>query len=417
MNAEIIAVGSELLLGQIANTNAQYLSQQLAEIGIDVYRHRVVGDNRERLLNEIRDAEQRADLVILTGGLGPTKDDLTKETVSFHTNKELVMDQESLLFIEQYFRDSGRPMTDNNRKQAIVLKDSDVLINKHGMAPGMIFTHNNTVFVLLPGPPREMKPMFQMDAVPKLLGLFSDGQPVHSRVLRYFGIGEAELESKIESLIDAQSNPTIAPLASDGEVTLRLSAKHMDKSQAVAMLDDAQEKVNKIVGEFMYGINEQTLLHKAAYLLASRKKTIAAAESLTAGLFSSQMGSISGASAFFHGGIICYSNEVKEQIVGVRKETIEEHGSVSEACAAELATKVKAQMNTDIGISFTGVAGPDSLEGKAPGTVWIGIAYEDNPPVAFSYSLKGERNYVRIRTVKHGLFQLIRLLNEDKSSA
>lgn len=415
MNAEIIAVGSELLLGQIANTNAQYLSQQLAEMGIDVYRHRVVGDNSARLLTEIREAEERADLVILTGGLGPTKDDLTKETMALYTNKELVIDQESLVAIEQYFKDSGRPMTDNNRKQAIVIKDSEVLINKHGMAPGMIFTHNNTVFVLLPGPPREMKPMFQVDAVPKLLALFSDGQPVHSRVLRYFGIGEAELESKIEPLINNQSNPTIAPLASDGEVTLRLSAKHSDKSQASAMLDETQNAINKIVGEFMYGIDDQTLLHKAAHLLASRKKTIAAAESLTAGLFSSQMGSISGASAIFNGGIICYSNDVKEQIVGVRKETIEQYGSVSEQCAAELASQVKAIMKTNIGISFTGVAGPDSLEGKEPGTVWIGIAYEDRPPAAFSYKLKGERNYVRIRSVKHGLFQLIRLLNQDNS--
>ncbi|PPA71996.1 competence/damage-inducible protein A [Jeotgalibacillus proteolyticus] len=414
MYAEIIAVGSELLLGQIANTNAQFISQQLAELGIDVYRHRVVGDNADRLLQEIQEAEMRSDLVILTGGLGPTKDDLTKETMAAHTNRKLVMHEESLLAISEYFKAANREMTDNNKKQAIVLDNSTVFINRHGMAPGMLLRHNNTVFVLLPGPPREMKPMFQLDAVPELLSIFSDGKPVRSRVLRYFGIGEAELETKIEALIDAQKNPTIAPLASDGEVTLRLSAKHENKETAGSMLDKTEEKINSIVGEFMYGKDDETLLNKAFSLLSSTGKTIASAESLTAGMFSSQIASLPGASAVFKGGIICYTNESKRDLTGVKEETLLKYGAVSEQCAKELAAGVKKSLNSDIGISFTGVAGPDSLENKPAGTICIGIAMDNKPPIAISLSLKGERNYTRIRTVKHGLFQLIRLLEDRK---
>ncbi|MEW9501236.1 competence/damage-inducible protein A [Jeotgalibacillus marinus] len=417
MNAEIIAVGSELLLGQIANTNAQFLSQQLAEMGTDVYRHRVVGDNASRLLDEIKEAETRADLVILTGGLGPTKDDLTKETIAQHLQLELVSHGPSLQAIEQFFVSANRVMTENNRKQALVLNGSDVFINHHGMAPGMLVTHNQTVFVLLPGPPREMKPMFQNDVVPKLLTIFGGGKPVRSRVLRFFGIGEAELESRIEELIDAQHNPTIAPLASDGEVMLRLSAKHENKKEAISMLDHTEQLINDVVGEYVYGKNDETLLLKAVSLLKEQQKTIAVAESLTAGLFASQIASVPGAGSTLLGGVVCYTNKVKHHLVGVPQDILDTHGAVSEACAIELASRIRTRLKSDIGISFTGVAGPEPLEGQPPGTVWIGLSFSDREPFAISLKLTGERNYNRIRTVKHGFFQLIRLLEKETSSS
>ncbi|MDG5470358.1 competence/damage-inducible protein A [Jeotgalibacillus sp. ET6] len=414
MNAEIIAVGSELLLGQIANTNAQFISNQLAEAGVDVYRHSVIGDNQSRLLEEISAAEDRADLIILTGGLGPTKDDLTKETVALHLGRKLVMHEESLFYIESYFKNANREMTENNQKQALVVEGSNVLMNHHGMAPGMMIHSERSVFVLLPGPPREMKPMFQSSVIPELLKL-GEVKPMKSRVLRYFGIGEAELETKIDHLINKQINPTIAPLASDGEVTLRITAKHSQITEAEKMLDEAEAEINSIVGQFMYGRNNETLLQKACQLLSSFKLTIASAESLTAGLFSSQVGSQPGASSILKGGIVSYSNDVKVNLARVSEKTLSEEGAVSEACAIEMAEGAKRQLNADIGISFTGSAGPDSLEGSPPGTVWIGIAFKDQPVQAVQLKLQGDRNYIRLRAVKYGLFYIIQLLEQQNA--
>ncbi|KIL47786.1 competence/damage-inducible protein A [Jeotgalibacillus campisalis] len=411
MNAEIIAVGSELLLGQIANTNAQFISQKLAEAGIDVYRHSVVGDNQSRLLAEISAAQDRAELIILTGGLGPTKDDLTKETVAQFLGKKLVMHDESLHFIEQYFKNANKAMTANNQKQALIVEGSDVLVNHHGMAPGMILNSQGTILVLLPGPPREMKPMLQTSVIPRLLKL-RKGEPVISRVLRYFGIGEAELEDRIEHLIHKQINPTIAPLASDGEVTLRISAKHSEVKTAQKMLDVTEADINSIVGKYMYGKNDETLLQKTFELLSSSQLTIASAESLTAGLFASQIGSQPGASSVLKGGLVCYTNEAKMNLAGVSDKTLAEEGAVSKRCAIELAEGVKNRLGSDIGISFTGSAGPESLEGQPLGTVWIGIAFQSNPPIALHIKLQGERNYIRLKAVKHGLFHLIQLLEQ-----
>ncbi|KIL44955.1 competence/damage-inducible protein A [Jeotgalibacillus soli] len=412
MNAEIIAVGSELLLGQIANTNAQFLSGRLAEIGIDVYRHRVIGDNADRLEEEITEAEKRSDIVILTGGLGPTKDDLTKETVAKYLGRKLVMDEPSLKAIEEFFIKAGREMSVNNRKQAIVIEGSTVFFNRHGMAPGMFIKTESTCFVLLPGPPREMKPMFLEDVTPVLLNELGAGQPVVSRVLRFFGIGEAELETRIEDLIDTQKNPTIAPLASDGEVTLRLSAKHAVEGEAWQLIEDTEQLILARVGQHLYGINEETLVNKAAELLQRESKTIAAAESLTAGLFASELGAIAGVSSVLKGGVVCYTNESKRDVIGVPQSILDTEGAVSERCAIEMAERIKQQFNANIGISFTGVAGPNSLEGHPPGTVWIGLSIDDYPSTALMLSLRGERNYARIRAVKHGLFQLIRSLEK-----
>lgn len=413
MNAEIIAVGSELLLGQIANTNAQFLSKEMADLGVNVYFHTVVGDNSSRLKSAIEIAEQRADLIIFTGGLGPTKDDLTKETISSYVGKELIFDEFALNSIEQFFQKVNREMTENNRKQALVLEDSIVLQNDFGMAPGMLLvSNNNRMYMLLPGPPSELKPMFLTYGKPKLLEMLGLNGKIFSRVLRFFGIGESKLEADIEDLIDRQSNPTIAPLAGDGEVTLRITAKAESYEKAKKLMDDIEEEILSRVGEFFYGYDDTTLMGELFKILNEKGLTISCAESLTGGYFQKEFTSISGASNHLKGGIICYSNEVKEKILKVKSETLEREGAVSATCAEELAENVAELLNTDIGISFTGVAGPGESEGKPAGTVYIGISIKNAPTKVYKLTLAGQRDGNRNRTVKYGCYYLMKRLKE-----
>ncbi|MED3624191.1 competence/damage-inducible protein A [Neobacillus thermocopriae] len=412
MNAEIIAVGSELLLGQIVNTNARFLSQQLAGLGIDVYYHTVVGDNPDRLKSAIKIAESRSKIIIFTGGLGPTKDDLTKETIARHIGTELVMNNEALETIEQYFKRTNRVMTENNRKQALILEGSQVLPNDHGMAPGMVLKSGGHIYMLLPGPPKEMEPMFLNYGSKELALLTGAKEQIVSRVLRFFGIGEAALETEIMDIIDEQKNPTVAPLAGEGDVTLRLTAKHRDEMKAQAMLDEVEAKIRQRVGQYIYGYENTTLFVELANVLKERKWTITSAESLTGGLFQQEITSISGASSIFNGGIVCYSNEIKQDLVQVKQETLETYGSVSEECARELAENVMKIFGTDIGISFTGVAGPDELEGKPVGTIFIGIALKGRPSIVERIKLSGSRGAIRNRAVRYGCYFLLKYLRE-----
>ncbi|AMX83970.1 competence/damage-inducible protein A [Geobacillus subterraneus] len=410
MNAEIIAVGSELLLGQIANTNAQFLSQQLAELGINVYFHTAVGDNAARLEQAVNVAQTRADLILFTGGLGPTKDDLTKETIARLLGRRLVTDEEALRAIEAYFVRTNRPMTENNKKQALVLEGSAVLKNEHGMAPGMALSVNGITYMLLPGPPKEMRPMFTKYGRAFLRSAFSLSERIESRVLRFFGIGESALETALADLIDAQSNPTIAPLAGDGEVTLRLTAKHRDGAEAKRLLDETEAAILMRVGRYCYGYNDETLFTKTIERLKERGWTVAAAESLTGGWFLEQLTAIAGASAVVQGGVVCYTNGVKEQVLGVPQPLLETDGAVSEPCARLLAENVRAMCGADVGISFTGVAGPDPLEGHPPGTVYVGIAVRGRDTAVHRLTLSGTRDDIRVRTAKYGCFFLLETL-------
>lgn len=412
MNAEIIAVGSELLLGQIVNTNARFISKQLASIGTNVFYHTVVGDNPTRLQQAIAVAEGRSNLVIFTGGLGPTKDDLTKETIAKHLGKELEFDQAALDSISQYFERTNRVMTENNKKQALVLSDSTVLPNDNGMAPGMLLTTETHRYMLLPGPPKEMEPMFLNYALPLLQKEPDASETIVSRVLRFFGIGEAALETKIEDLIDAQTNPTIAPLASDGEVTLRLTAKHQQTDVANELINEMEERIRTRVGEFFYGYDETSLMNELFTLLQKNDLTIACAESLTGGMFQQELTAIPGSSAVVKGGVVCYTNEVKEKVLGVKQETLEKYGAVSEECARELAENVASLLNADIGISFTGVAGPGVVEEKPVGTVYIGISKKGSPVIVEKFAFAGTREGNRVRSVKYGCFSLINSLKD-----
>ncbi|MFF2753961.1 competence/damage-inducible protein A [Psychrobacillus sp. NPDC058041] len=412
MKAEIIAVGSELLLGQISNTNAKFISSQLAELGIDVYYHTVVGDNSNRLLETIKLAEQRADLLIFTGGLGPTKDDLTKETIATHLNKRLIMDDHALVDIEEFFKRMNRVMTENNKKQALILEGCNVLPNKHGMAPGMLLSTDKHSYILLPGPPKEMEPMFQFEAKPMLSKLINEETIILSHVIRFYGIGEAELETKVQDLLDNQTNPTLAPLASDGEVTLRLTAKSETELDAREKIDTLQAEIFKRVGEYVYGYNDDSLASKLQEILVENQLTISAAESMTAGLFQSELASIPGMGAVLVGGMITYTEEIKVEQLGVKQQIITESGVVSSKCAEAMAIRIKEKFGTNIGVGITGAAGPDAHGGQPAGTVWIGLVLNQMAPFSYQLNLTGMRNTNRLRAVKFAIHYLIRLLRE-----
>ena len=416
MNAEIIAVGSELLLGQITNTNARYISSQLAELGINVYYHTVVGDNAERLKDAIQLAESRADLIIFSGGLGPTKDDLTKETIAQHLHTQLVMDDVAMISIEAFFKRINRPMTDNNKKQALVLENCQVLANHNGMAPGMFYSNQDKIYILLPGPPKEMEPMFQLEAKPLLAKWLNQGEVIVSHVLRFYGIGEAELETKIHDLLDLQSNPTIAPLASDGEVMLRITAKAFTDQEAMVLISKTEQMLMDRVGTYLYGYNDDSLASKTVEVLQEKNWTISAAESLTAGLFQSELAAIPGASAILIGGMVTYSTDSKITQLGVPQEIIEEHGVVSEECAVGMAIRIKEVFNTDIGVGLTGAAGPGSIEGKPAGTVWIAIAFPNGNVKSHELHLSDMRNTNRLRVVKRTCYEIIHQLTNRNES-
>ncbi|RYL95283.1 competence/damage-inducible protein A [Sporolactobacillus sp. THM7-4] len=409
MNAEIIAVGSELLLGQIANTNAQFISEQLARYGIDVFFHTVCGDNEARLMDTVKHAESRADLLIFTGGLGPTKDDLTKETIAAALGRKLVLDQKAMDSILAYFRTTGREMTENNRKQALVIEGSHVLPNHQGMAPGMVIENKEHTYLLMPGVPSEMKPMFIEFAKSYLTR--HHARNIRSRVLRFFGIGESQLETRILDLIDAQSNPTIAPLAKESEVTLRLTAKHDCPEETVKMLDRIEGKVRERVGRYLYGYDEETLPEVVFKLLNRQRKTIAFAESLTGGMAAEWLTDFPGASSVLNGGIVCYTNSVKQHVLGIPSDVLNSDGAVSARCAELMAASVREKCGSDIGVAFTGVAGPDKSEGKKVGTVYIGLS-EGQKVVSYLFHFNGSRRKIRIQSVKTG-YDLVRrqLLN------
>ncbi|TWT28217.1 competence/damage-inducible protein A [Planomicrobium sp. CPCC 101110] len=414
MNAEIIAVGSELLLGQITNSNARFLSSHLAEIGINVYYHTVVGDNAERLKDAIEIAESRADLIIFTGGLGPTKDDLTKETIARHLGTTLAMDEEALESIVAFFDRAGRFMTENNKKQALVLAGSEVLVNNHGMAPGMLYKTDSHLYMLLPGPPKEMEPMFQFEAKPKLAKILNKEDVILSHVLRFYGIGEAELEDRLQDILDSQTNPTIAPLASDGEVTLRITAKTNTEQEAWTLIDGAKAQILERVGQYLYGYDDDSLASKTVELLKEQSKTISAAESLTAGLFQSELASVPGASAVLAGGVIAYNEEMKIEHLGLPQELLKEYGVVSEQTAVAMAEGVRERFQTDISVSLTGAAGPDAHGDQPAGTVWIGIATAEET-TAYRLQLSGMRNTNRLRAVKLALSYVIRTLTDGNA--
>lgn len=415
LRTEIIAVGTELLLGQIANTNAQWISEQLASFGINTYFHTVVGDNLQRLTSIMTDASKRSNVIIVSGGLGPTEDDLSREAFQQISGRKIVYDEESLRKIEQFFKERNIPMTPNNRRQARVFENSIILKNKYGMAPGNMIEHDDIIWIFLPGVPREMKQIFSDEVLPYLRKLNGE-QIIQSLVLRFIGIGESILEDRIKDLIANQDNPTIALLTDRDGITIRLTAKAKTKVQADEMLQQKKKAILDRVGEFHYGDNETTIEEVVFQLLKTYKKTIAAAESLTGGRFQNKFVSQSGVSEVFKGGIVSYATSVKEHVLNVSKETIEKYGTVSEQCAYEMAKNVANLMDADIGISFTGVAGPEKTENKEVGKAYVCVydrqGYVRVEPCRFW----GNRKQIRHQAALKGfelLFNYLKAKNID----
>lgn len=412
MKAEIIAVGTEILTGQILNTNAQFLSEKLAEIGVDVYIQTAVGDNEARLLSLLEIARERSELVILTGGLGPTEDDLTKQTVAKFLGKNLVFDAKAQTKLDNFF--AQRPdydRTSNNERQAQIIQGATPLANETGLAVGGMIEVEGVTYVVLPGPPSELKPMVLNELLPRL----TTGAKLYSRVLRFFGIGESQLVTVLADLIEQQTDPTIAPYAKIGEVTLRLSTKANSQQEADLALNSLEEQIlsrNSFEGtslrDICYGYGESTSLASLVVEeLKKRQKTITAAESLTAGLFQASLADFSGVSAIFKGGFVTYSLEEKARMLDISQAELETHGVVSAYTAEKMAEQARAKTESDFGISLTGVAGPNSLEGHPAGTVFIGLSQASGTEVIRVNIGGRSRADVRKIAVMHA-FNLVR---------
>ena len=397
-NAEIICVGTELLLGDIINTNAAYLSKQLASIGISIYHQSVVGDNPERLLNELDAASKRCDLIITSGGLGPTYDDLTKETISSFFGRRLVMNNELLDGIKEYFASTHREMTENNAKQAMMPEGSIIIKNNYGTACGVIIEDEptNTTLIMLPGPPRELEPMFSEEVIPYLRS--RSDTVIVSQNIHIFGMGESMVESHLKELMEKSKNPTVAPYCIAGEVRLRVTAKAEDEDKAHEMCNEMIEHIKTTaVGKNIYGVDCDTLENALVTALKDAHLTISCAESCTGGLITKRITDISGASEVLIGSAVTYANDAKIKLLGVNPETIKKHGAVSEQTAIEMANGIRTALGSDIGISSTGIAGPTGGSAEKPvGTVYIGISTTKRTfAVNLGLSSKRERAYIR----------------------
>lgn len=412
VRAEIIAVGTELLMGQIANTNAQYLSQKLGELGIDVFFHSVVGDNRDRLLACLLVAASRSDLILLTGGLGPTQDDLTKEVVADFLQRNLVIDPNGMKRIEQFFQQRNIPMPENNIRQAQVIEGAYVLPNDHGLALGDIVTIGHQMYILLPGPPFEMQPMFENYVIPYLRK--HSTSTLYSRILRFIGIGESKLVTELADLIDTQSDPTIAPYAKASEVTLRISTKAKSEDEANVKMKPIIDEIYARVGKYIYGEGDKGIDEVIIDALRSRNLTLSCAESCTGGLISQQLTQYPGASQFFKGSVVCYTNEAKATLLNVNANTLAQYGAVSEETAIELAQNVRKMLQSDWAISVTGVAGPDPSEDKPVGLVYVGIANEAQTKV-LTFQFAGTRKTIQIAAMKHALFALLKRIKKGEN--
>ena len=397
MKAEIIAVGTELLLGDILNTNAQYISKQLATLGIDVYFQTVVGDNAKRLEKTIYSAFERSDLIITSGGLGPTEDDLTKETCSRYFGKSLVEDKKSMEMLEVFFAKIGRVMSNNNRKQAMVPEGAIVMYNKNGTAPGVIVEDNGKILAMLPGPPRELIPMFEEYVKPFLSA--KQEYVFVPKIFRLAGIGESDAENKIKDMIDAQTNPSIATYVKRFEVVVKVTAKAKNEKEGLKLIEPVKNELYKRYGIHLYAQDETTISEVVCKKLLEKKYTVAVAESCTGGLLASTFVDYPGVSKVFLEGDVTYSNEAKERL-GVKKETIDIYGAVSHEVAAQMAECIAKRNNADIGLATTGIAGPEGgTEEKPVGTVILGMYYKGELRTKMVNQV-GNRERIRIRSVE-----------------
>ena len=395
--AELIAVGTELLLGNIANTDAQMLSKGLSALGINVYYHTVVGDNPQRLKAAVEVAKGRADIIITTGGLGPTCDDLTKNVLAECFGRKLVYDEASAQRIRDYFQQlhPGRPMTENNLQQAYLPEGCTIFSNDWGTAPGCAFEADGVRVIMLPGPPNECTPMFEHRAVPYLRAL-ADGV-IASRTLKLFGMGESAVEAKLRDRMNALTNPTLAPYAKTGEVELRITAKSATVEEARALIVPVEEEVRDMFGPLVYGADVASMEAVVLDLLKEKGLTLGTAESCTGGLVAKRMTDLPGSSAVFKGGVVSYTNEVKAGVLGVPQAMLDEFGAVSAQVARAMAQGARRVLGCDLAVSLTGVAGPDPDDRNNPvGLIYVALDTPEGTRVRELHLINGR---ARIRTV------------------
>ena len=413
MKAEIITVGTEILLGDILNTNCRYLSRELAAMGIEMYYQITVGDNEERLLKTLDESLNRSDIVICTGGLGPTEDDITKEVCAKYFGYELGLHKPSLDAMIERFKYMNRVPTKNNEKQAYFPKEAYILKNDNGTAPGCIMEKEGKMIVVLPGPPKEMESMFENYVKPYLSKLTDD--VIESEVLRIIGVGESKVENDILDIIDSQTNPTIATYAKGYECTLRITAKAKSVEEAKELIKPMSDEMKRRFGQSLYATGETSIEEVVAKMLVENNLKIAVAESCTGGMVSASLINYPGISSVFMEGCVTYSNEAKMKSLGVKKETLDVYGAVSDKCAKEMASGVAARYNTNVGIATTGIAGPGGGTDEKPvGLVYFGI-YINGKVITKKYVFNGDRQGIRERATRTILNDLrLELLNMEK---
>jgi len=396
MNVEIISVGSEILLGNILNTNTRFLSRELAVLGYNVYYHTTVGDNPDRLEEALKTARNRADIIILCGGLGPTDDDITKEIVARYLNKKPVRDEKSLEHIENYFQQMGKKMPQRNAKQAYFPENARILPNYFGTAPGCLIEEKGTVYILLPGPLRELQPMFENQVEPYLKS--KQKGIIKSTILRITGLGESTVADLLRTEIEEQTNPTLALYSKEFDVIARITARADDRKTAGRLIDELKEKVKKQLGNAVYAEGDTMLEEVVADLLMTHKLSIATAESCTGGLIAGRLINYPGISNVFREGFITYSYEAKTKRLGVQKTTLKKYGAVSREVVQEMVEGLLRQSGADVGLAVTGIAGPQGGTPEKPvGLVWTAVSVRGET-LCEKYIFNGDRQTVRRKT-------------------
>lgn len=409
MKTAILTVGTEILFGQIVNTNAVFLSHELQNIGYDVMYHYSVGDNPGRLKELIAFAFHDCDLILTTGGLGPTQDDLTKEVIAEAMGDVIVENEECMKALLKRYEKNGRPMTPNNLKQANMPSRAKVLPNDAGTAPGFALEKDGKLIISMPGPPREMKRMFELQVKPILESM--QDSVIYYKILRTFGLGESSMETVLLPLIDGQTDPTIATYAKEGECSLRIASKRATKKEAAAVVDRMIEDVNQLIGEYIYSYDDEELIEVVGKLLLKKHITVSCAESCTGGLFAAALTDIPGISEVFERGIVTYSNRAKMEELGVKSETLDKFGAVSPETACEMAAGLAEKTGSDLCISVTGIAGPGGGTSEKPvGLVYIGISYKGQVNVIELKGRNVNRKWNRNYAVLAMLNQVYRLI-------
>lgn len=408
MKAEIIAVGTEILLGQIVNTNATTLSEELADLGIDVYYHTAVGDNHDRIIGSLEQAQKRSDLIVLCGGLGPTEDDLTKQTVADFLGEQLIYDQKALAKVESFFEVSKRKMTENNRQQAHIIEHGQPIYNPVGLACGCLYQDGRQYYLLLPGPPTELKGMLKEEVVPLFSKLFPQEHQLVSRYLHYIGIGESKLDTVLADILHEQTNPTVAPYAKSNEVMLRLTASGASKNECALLLDELEEKVQALVGEYFYAYGKDATLEEIVVqkLLAARQ-TVAVIEAASGGECQRRLSQIPNFEAVCAGGMTVPNKLSKERGLGLSSEQLQFDGEISLETTIKMAQAGQRLFGADYTVAITCVAGPESIETQVPGTIILALL-TPNGLKTQEMIISRDRTYIKDGAVKYAL-ELLRV--------